>query len=160
VTIDVAQSNLNKAMAYIRAIPQPNGRNPRKVKPIGLFVPPALEYPALLATRANMIAMGAATGGGGADVTSSPTASLEVTLCEELSASLGGSDTDYYIGCQDIGGQLGAFAFVNREAFSISYHGPMTDAQLASKREFEWLPHGRSVVGPGHPYLLFKVSAT
>jgi hypothetical protein len=93
-------------------------------------------------------------------VTASPTGTLDVVKCPELAASLGGSDTDYYIGCKDVGGQLGAFLFINREPFNISYHGPMTDAQLASKREFEWLPHGRSVVGPGHPYLLFKVSAT
>jgi len=160
VTIDVAQANLNKAIAYIASIPQPNGKNPRKLKPTKLFVPPALYYPALLATRSNMIAMGAASGGGGADVTASPTGTLEVVKVEEFSAALGGSDTDYYIGCEDISGQLGAFVFVNREAFNITYHGPMTDAQLAGKREFEWLPHGRSVVGPGHPYLFYQVKAT
>jgi hypothetical protein len=160
VTIDVAQANINKGLAYIASIPQPNGINPRKLKAKKLFVPPALRYPALLATRSNMIAMAAASGGGGADVTSSPTGELEVVVVDEFATALGGSDTDYYFGCEDFSGQLGAFVFVNREAFNISYHGPMTDAQLASKREFEWLPHGRSVVGPGHPYLFFKASAT
>lgn len=161
VTIDVAQANLNKALSYINSIPQPNGRNPRKLKATKLFVPPALEYSAILATQSKMIAMAAASGGGGADVTMAISAlGLDTVKVPEFATSLGGSDTSYYIGCEDVGGQLGAFCYVNREPFSISYHGPMTDAQLASKREYEWLPNGRSVVGPGHPYLLFKVNAT
>jgi hypothetical protein len=160
-TVDVAQANINKALSYIAGIAQPNGRNPRKLRPTRLFVPPALHYSALLATQSKMIAMGAASGGGGADVSLVVSAfDIEVVKVPEFAASLGGSDTDYYLGCEDVGGELGAFVFSNREPFNITYHGPLTDAQLASKREYEWIPHGRSVVGPGHPYLMFKCSAT
>jgi len=161
VTIDVAQGNINKALSYIAGIPQPNGRNPRKLRPTRLFVPPALHYPALLATQSKMIAMSAASGGGGADVSLVVSAfDLEVIKVPEFAATMGGSDTAYFIGCEDVGGELGAFVYSNREPFNISYHGPLTDAQLASKREYEWIPHGRSVVGPGHPYLMFRCNAT
>ncbi len=165
VSIDVAQANLNKAFTYIRNIKQPNGRNPRKLRPTKLFVPPALEYAALLATQSKTIAMAASSGGGGADVSPihqmSAFKGLKVVVAEELGALYtNGSDTAYYIGCEDMSGEMGAFTYSNREPFNISYHGPMTDAQLASKREFEWLPHGRSTVADGHPYLLYKVLAT
>lgn len=161
-TIDLAQANINRALAYISSIPQPNGKNPRKLKPTRLFVPPALHYAAILATQSKLIALGSQGGGGGsADVSLVVSAfDLEVVKVPEFASSLGGSDTDYYIGCEDVGGELGAFVYSNREPFNVTYHGPLTDAQLASKREYEWLPHGRSVVGPGHPYLFFKASAT
>lgn len=160
VPVDTAQANINKALAYISSIPQPNGRNPRNLKAAKLFVPPALHYAALLATQTKTIAMAASSGGGSADVSQVISAfDLEVVKVPEFAAALGGSDSVYYIGCEDMG-ELGAFIYVNREPFNISYHGPMTDAQLASKREYEWAPHGRSVVGPGHPYLFYKVSAT
>jgi hypothetical protein len=81
---------------------------------------------------------------------------LEVVVCDELGAVYGGSDTNYYIGCELPGMAQGAITYVNREPFSISFHGPMTSAELARKRTFEWFPQGRSVVGPGHPFLLFK----
>lgn len=161
VTLDVAQANLGKALAYIRNVKQPNGKNPRKLKATKLFVPQAMAIRAHLMTGAKFVAQAAASGGGSADVTAMiDNFGLEVVVCEELGAAYGGSDTAYYIGCEAPGLQQGAFTYLNREAFSISYHGPMSDAQLASKRVFEWFPQGRSVVGPGHPFLLFQVLAT
>lgn len=162
VTLDVAQDNLSKALTYIRNLLQPNGVNPRNLKPVILGVPQALYARALLVTEAKTVAMAGATGGGGADVTALINSfGLEVVCMTEMGAGFAnGSDTAYYIFCEDTSGELGAFSYVNREPFSISYHGPQTDAQLASKREYEWLPQGRSVVGPGHPYCAFKVLAT
>lgn len=161
VTVEVAQANINKALAYIGSIPQPNGKTPRKLRPTRLFVPPALHYAAILATQSKMIAMASSSGGGSADVSLVVSAfDIEVIKVPEFAASLGGSDTAYYIGCEDVGGELGAFVYSNREPFNITYHGPLTDAQLASKREYEWIPHGRSTVGPGHPYLMYRCNAT
>jgi len=161
VSLDVAQDNLGKALAYIRNVKQPNGINPRKLKPTKLFVPQALAIPAQLATGAKVVARASTGGAGSADVSALiDNFGLEVIVCEELGASYGGSDTVYYIGCEAPGMSQGAFTYVNREPFSITYHGPQSDAQLASRREFEWLPQGRSVVGPGHPFLLYKVAAT
>lgn len=161
VTLDVAQANLSKAVAYIRNIKQPNGINPRKLKPVKLFVPQALAISAALVTGAKIVAGGATGGAGSNDVQAMiDNFGLEVVVCDELGATYGGSDTSYLIGCEMPGLTQGAFTYVNREPFSISYHGPMTDAQLASKRVFEWFPQGRSVVGPGHPFLLFQARAT
>jgi hypothetical protein len=161
VTLDVAQTNLSNALTYIREIKQPNGINPRNLEPVALLVPQKLHVRARLVTEAKSVAMPAAGGAAAADVTALiDTFGLEVILCPELGAAYGGSDTRYYILCKDSTGQLGAWVYVNREPFSISYHGPQTDAQLASKREFEWLPQGRSTVGPGHPYLMFRCDGT
>lgn len=154
VSLETAQANLAKALAYIRNIKQPNGINPRKLTPVKLFVPQALQIRALLVTGAQFV--GGTTGTNDVKMMIDNFA-LEVVVCEELGTAYGGLDTTYYIGCEAMGATQGAFVYVNREAFSITYHGPMTDAQLASKREFEWIPQGRSVVGPGHPFLLFKV---
>jgi hypothetical protein len=156
-TVEAAQQNLTLALSYIQNIKQPNGVNPRKLQAKYLFVPTALYSRALLVTGAKFVA----TGDGSLDVSNYiDQFGLEVVKCPELGANFGGSDSVYYIGCVDEGGQLGGLSYVNREPFSITYHGPQTDAQLASKREFEWLPQGRSTVGLGHPYLLFKVAAT
>jgi hypothetical protein len=161
VTLDVAQTNLSKALTYIREIKQPNGVNPRNLEPVAILVPQQLYVRARLVTEAKSVAMPAAGGAGSADVTALiSTFGLEVILCPELGALYGGSDTRYYILCKDSTGQLGAWVYVNREPFSITYHGPQTDAQLASKREYEWTPQGRSTVGPGHPYLMFRCDGT
>lgn len=162
ITLDVAQANLNKALSYIRSIKQPNGVNPRNIQAKFLFVPTALNARARLVTGAKMVAQDAASGGGSADVSMYiDTFGLEVIEVPELGAAYpGGSDTTYYIGCELLGLAQGAFTYVNREPVTISYHGPQTDAQLASRRDYEWFVQGRSVVGPGHPFLLFKVLAT
>lgn len=157
VTLDVAIANLSNAIAYIQNIKQPNGINPRRLKPRFLFVPVKLRSRALQVTGAKFIAQAAASGGGSADVSMIVDSfGLEVVVVEEFGAAYGGSDTAYYIGCEALGVTQGAFTFVNREPFHISYHGPMSDAELARKREFEWFPEGRNVIGPGHPFLLFK----
>ena len=85
----------------------------------------------------------------------------EPVECPELGANFGGSDTTYYLACEEIGrSQLGAFLYVEREPFNIQTHDGMSDAELARKREFQWTLEGRNVVAPGHPYLLFRCDAT
>jgi len=163
VTVDVAVANLAKAVAYIHTIKMPNGEDPRFLRVAGLGVPPALLSRAQQLTNAKFIAQAAASAGGSGDVEAvirnfgfgQP---FEMT---ELSAGFGGSDDSYYILVEDIlTNELGAFTYLNREAFSILYYGPQNDAQLARIRNFQWTTEGRNVVMPGHPYLLFKVEAT
>ena len=52
--------------------------------------------------------------------------------------------------------ELGAFVYVDREPFSMIFHGPQTSAELARLRKLQWLTEGRNVVGAGHPYLMFE----
>jgi len=164
VSVDVAVANVAKAIAYIATIKMPNGEDPRFLRPAYLFVPPALVARAQQITNAKFIAQAATAGGGSGDVEAlirnfglgQP---VEVT---ELAAGYpGGSDTSWYLGMEDIlTNELGAFSYVNREAFSVLYYGPQNDAQLARIREFQWTTEGRNSVLPGHPYLLFKCLAT
>ena len=164
VSVDVAVANVAKAIAYIATIKMPNGEDPRFLRPAYLFVPPALVARAQQITNAKFIAQAATAGGGSGDVEAlirnfglgQP---VEVT---ELAVGYpGGSDTSWYLGMEDIlTNELGAFSYVNREAFSVLYYGPQNDAQLARIREFQWTTEGRNSVLPGHPYLLFKCLAT
>lgn len=163
VTLDVALQNLAKAIAHLSTVTMPNGVDPRFLQAAHLFVPPAMIARAQQLTNAKFIAQLAGSGAGSGDVEAvirnfglgQP---VEVT---ELAAVFGGSDTDWYIGTEDIlTSELGAFGYVNREPFNILYYGPQSDSQLARIRLFQWTSEGRNVVLNGHPYLLFKFSAT
>jgi phage major head subunit gpT-like protein len=162
-TVEGAIANIAKAIAYVAAIKMPNGEDPRFLRLAHLFVPPALTARATQITNAQYIAQAATSGGGSGDVAAvirnfglgQP---VEVP---ELGSAFGGSDSTYYLGMEDIlTNELGAFCYVNRESFSVLYYGPQNDAQLARIREFQWTTEGRNVILPGHPYLLFRASAT
>jgi phage major head subunit gpT-like protein len=163
VTIDVAVQNLAKIIAYIASLKMPNGEDPRFLTLAHLFVPPALVARAQQLTNAKFIAQAASGGAGTADIESVITnfGLGQPVVVTELQSAFGGSDTDFYVGMQEItSNELGAFVYQNREPFSVLYYGPQNDAQLARIREFQWLTEGRNVVMPGHPYLLFKVAGT
>lgn len=163
VTADVALENLEKAIAYIATIPMPNGKTPRRLKVRGILHPPAMAGRVAQITDAKFIAQ-AATGGAGSGDVEAVIRRLGLATpiqAEELAAAFDGSNTDYYLLAEQIQtSRLGAFTYVNREPFSAVYHGEMTDAQLARIRELQWTTEGRNIVGAGHPYLLFKCSAT
>jgi len=162
VTLDVAVNNLAKVIAGVANIKMPNGVDPRFLRVGTILHPPALTARAQQITNAKFIAQAAAAGGGSGDVEAvirnfglgQP---VEVP---ELGAAFGGSDTTYYVACEDIlTSDLGAFCYVNREPFTVLYYGPQTDAQLARIKEFQWTSEGRNAILPGHPFLLFKCMA-
>ncbi|AKF06073.1 Mu-like prophage major head subunit gpT family protein [Sandaracinus amylolyticus] len=163
VTVEVALANLQKAIAYIGSIKMPNGKNPRKLRVSAIIVPPALMARAVQLTNAKLIVQSAATGALAGDVEAviQYMALGQPIQAEEFGANFGGSDTDYYLACEEItSDELGAFVYVDREPFQVVYHGPLTDAELARMRELQWTTEGRNTVGPGHPYQLFKCRAT
>jgi phage major head subunit gpT-like protein len=164
VTVDVAVKNLAKAIAYIASIKMPNGVDPRFLRVASILVPPALTARAQQITNAKLIAQAATGGAGSADVEAIVRnfgLGQPVQVDEIGSASTGGSDTTWYLACEQItSDELGAFTYIEREPFSVVYHGPQTDADLAKMREFQWTTEGRNIVGTGHPFLLFKCSAT
>jgi phage major head subunit gpT-like protein len=158
-----ATTLVQKAIAYIASIKMPNGEDPRHLRVVGIMVPPALTARAQQITNAKYIAQAAASGGGSGDIEAIVRnwGLGQPIEAPELGSAFGGSDDSWYLLAQEItSDELGAFVYVDREPFSIVYHGPMTDAELARKREFQWTTEGRNVVGPGHPYLLFKADAT
>lgn len=162
-TLDTAVENIGKVIAYIASIKMPNGEDPRQLRVAGIMVPPALTTRAQQLTNAKFIAQAAASGGGGADIEAVVRnwGLGQPIEAPELGSAFGGSDSKYYIIAEEItSNELGAFAYVDREPFSIVFHGPQTDAELARLREFQWTTEGRNTVGPGHPYLLFRCDAT
>ncbi len=163
VTVDQAVLNLGKAIAYLAQIKMPNGEDPRFIKPTRLFVPPALRTRATQITSAKFIAQAAGSAAGSGDVSAVISDfNLVPTVVPELGAGFtGGSDTTWYLGAEDLlDGELGAFQYVEREPFSVLYHGPMTSADLARMRKFQWTCEGRNIVAPGHPFLLYRFLST
>jgi hypothetical protein len=164
VTLDVAAQNVGKAIAYIRGtVKMPNGEDPRFLKPKCLIVPPALSDRAQALTGAKFIAQAAASGGGSADVEAVVKSWQldEPVVAEELGASYeNGSDTSWYLACEELTStQLGAFVYIDRDPFKITYHGVMDDVELDRADELEWLCKGRNGSGYGHPYAFYKAKA-
>jgi phage major head subunit gpT-like protein len=163
-TLDVAIDNVQKALAYIASIPMPNGADPRMLKMNAILHPPALTARFQQITKAQFIAQSSTGGGGGSADISAVIQNFGLGTpmeAPELGSAFGGSDSAWYVLAQEItSNELGAFVYVDREPFSMIFHGAMTDADLARKREFQWVTEGRNVVGAGHPYLMFKASAT
>lgn len=163
--VETAFANLAKAEAYIRGIKMPNGEDPRGLRARAIIVPPALKERAMQLLKADFIAQAAL--GGSAAATGDVRAVVqsrdvrELIVADELGAGIGGSDTDWYILAEQPGAaKLGPLLYLNREPFSIQFHGPMTSAELARRNKLQWTIHGRNVVGYGHPFLLFKCKAT
>lgn len=159
VTLDVAINNINLALAYVASIVMPNGEDPRMLKLAGILHPPNLTARMQQITQAQFIAQAAASGGGSADVAAVIRNFGLGTPIEasELGSNFGGDDNTYYLLVEEItSNELGAFVYVDREPFSMIFHGPQTDAQLARIRKFQWTTEGRNVVGNGHPYLMFR----
>lgn len=160
VTLDVALTNLQKAIAYIRGIRMPNGEDPRGLKPMYILHPPAMTARMQQLTLAKFISQAGAGGAGSADISMIMNAwGLGMPVeCAELGAGFAnGSDTDYYIVTQQMSqSALGALLYFNREPFAVQYNGPQTDAQLQRASKFQWTIKGRNLGAYGHPYLLFK----
>jgi phage major head subunit gpT-like protein len=162
VTLDAALDNLQRVFAYMAGIPMANGQEPRKLRPVGIMVPPALMARAQQLTNARLLAQAAASGGGGADVEAviRNWGIGQPIQADELGANFGGSDTTYYIIAAGIDrNELGALLYLDREPFNIVYHNEITSAELARTRMLQWTTAGRNTVGYGHPYLLFRVPA-
>lgn len=165
VSADVALLNLQKAIAYVNgSIKMPNGTSPRMLRVAGILHPASLTGRVAQLTDSKFIAQSAVSGGGAADIEGviNRLGLGQSIEAPELGAAYeNGSDTDYYLVVENItSSELGAFVYVDREPFSIVYHGEMTDAQLARTRELQWTTEGRNVVGAGHPFLLFKCRAS
>lgn len=170
VTLDVAFQNVGTAIAAIKTIKMPNGRDPRFLLPKFLIGPPALQTRIVQLTDAKEIAFAATGGAGSADVSgvikrwglNTP------VIAPEFAAAFTGNsadDTSWYIGCEQMtSSQLGALLYVDREPFDITYYtgdggGTGVDAILDRSQELEWHTHGRNVSGYGHPYALIKIKA-
>jgi hypothetical protein len=155
---------LQKVMAHIRGIRMPNGVDPRKLRPSMLIAGPSIAPLLVEATQAKFIARGvggAATGGGSQDVEAlhSALGFGRVIMADEFV----GNEYDassYFVVCEQASSsQLGGLVFVNREPFKTNYYSEVDVPQLMRTNHTEWICDGRNVMGPGHPYLIFKIRA-
>jgi phage major head subunit gpT-like protein len=168
VTVDVALTNLSKAVAAIRAMKMPNGVDPRFLRAATIVAPPRMQARVAQLTNAKFIAQASAGGtgaSGSADVEAfiSSLGTVEPVIADELAGFE--SDTTWFLACEEqAASTLGSFVYVNREPFKITYYtgqggGNGTDADLDRAEELEWHCKGRNVGGYGHPYTFFKIKA-
>ncbi len=160
VTADVALANLAKIFAYIATVKMPNGEDPRFLRPTKIICGPRMFPRVVQLTSAKFIAQAASSGGGSADVEKLIAALgySQPTKADELAGFE--NDTTFFVVCeQAASSKLGAIIYQEREAFHMDSYGPMNQADLGRKQEFEWHVHGRNAVAAGHPYLVFKCKA-
>lgn len=163
VAADVALANIGRAVAYVKSIKMPNGEDPRFLRPTAIIAPPALQARVTQLTNARYLAQAAASGGGSGDVEAVINSFGFTTpvIADELAGFE--NDTTWFLLCEEISSasQLGAFVYIDREPFQITYYtgqdGGGLDADLMRRDELEWHCKGRNVAGYGHPYLAFKV---
>lgn len=151
-TVEEANDNIAKALAYIRGIKGPDGVTCLNLKPVALLGSPTIYRQALLATKAQFIG-----GTKGATDVSARVNDFDLDL---ISAGELAGDSSYYIACRQVGTEVGSWIWLNRETPNISYYGPMTDAQLARMDVFEWGVRGRGVIAPARPTFMFRCKAT
>jgi len=145
-------ATIGKVLAYIRSIKGPDGKTCLNLKPRYLLSSPTIHRRAMTASKAQFV------GGsiGSTDVSMQVNDfDLDLIRAGELAG-----DPSYYIGCEMVGTEVGPWIYVNREPANTTYHGPMTSAELARKRVFEWTMAGRAIVGAGRPHFLFRCQPT
>jgi hypothetical protein len=181
VTLDVAATNLSKALAYITGhISQPNGAgDPRFLEPLFLLHPPRMVSRVNQLLDADFIAQAASGGAGSADLRAffrkyritEPVEAKELdggrsyTFPDPvtgLPVTVTGDDKTYYVVCKEASEtELGAFLLNLRMPFTLhTYTGEGgsegVDAVLGRSQDIEYLYDGWEAVNTGHPYTIFR----
>jgi hypothetical protein len=172
VPLETALKNIQLVISYVKTIKMPNGTTPRFLRPMGILCAPRLETRVRMLTKGSFLPFSAASGGGAAD-TEDKTAifGLETIVADEFAGATTGdgksADLIWYLICETIqSSNLGGIAFVDREPFRVKYYtgdgggGTGVDAVLDRQRTLEWHIDGRNVIGPGHPYSIFRADNT
>jgi len=152
VTVDVALTNLGKAIAYIASWKMPNGIDPRFLRPLYIIIPPRMAPRLRQLLNAKTIAQAASGGAGSGDVEKlitgwglgTPIIAQEFGAAVTYNAQIPfvvasgtlqgqvnfkketvtGSDTTYYIVCDsNEDTALGGLLNVQRKPFKIRYFG-------------------------------------
>lgn len=147
--LDTAATNFAKAIAYIRAIKQPNGK-PRNLVPRYALAGVDLQK------RLNEI-LDTKYFGTGQGTTENVVSryGIEPVIASELT-----TPGEYYIACEMLPGEGGGLIFQDRKPYVLTSYQPETQAELQRRKEFEWMFDGRNAANYGHPYLFFKVKPT
>ena len=148
-TLQTAADNLARAISNCQTVKNSDGFTYGMLKAKYIFVPPQLGGRARQLVGASFLD---ASDGNPAK------SQLEVVEVPELS----GAATTYYIGMEEIGGagDVGAFVYWEREAYTVTYHDTLAEAQRSRLREYEWHAFGRSNLYAGNPRLMHRFPAT
>lgn len=157
---DTAIGQLASMRTYISTIRMPDGKRPRRLRPLDIYAPPQLAPRLVQLTKTTMVAKNAPSGGAGAADVAAFVQHLKFGKVVEVD-EFANDATSFYVSASAItGSALGALCRVTREPFFTRFYGPMDDVELSRMEEFEWHQKGRDGYGYGHPYLLFKVKAS
>ncbi len=116
-------------------------------------------------TDAKNIAMSSSGGGGGTTDIAGQLQKMGFGT-PILARELRTDPTNFYIVAEDIGAsEMAGLVYLDREPLGIRYHtgeggGSLYDSYLSENDTVKWIARGRSVGGYGHPYKLFRCSAT
>lgn len=152
---------LQRLRTHIKTIKMPNGVDPRFLRVAGILAGPSVAPYAVEATQAKFMPKVAASGAGAGSSDVTPMQGAlgygEVIEADEFTGDEY-DDGAYFVICEQLASsQLGGVVYVNREPFVINYYTEAMIPQLMHANETEHLLDGRNVVGPGHPFLIFKV---
>lgn len=158
---DAALAKLGELRAYVASIRMPDGKRPRRLRPLNFYAGPKVATRLVHLTKTTLIAKDTATAGAGgsADVAGQVQhlAFGKVVEVDEFALE-GGFYFSSSIGARK--SALGAFARTIREAFATRFFGVMDSDRLSAMEELEWHNKGRDGYAYGHPYLFGKVKTT
>jgi hypothetical protein len=157
---DLAIEALGKLRAYVATIKLPDGKRPRRLRPMNFYAGPRLATRLVHLTQTSMIAKDTQTSGAGGSADVKALVQHlnfgKVIEVDELAA-----DTSFYFSASAItGSALGAFVRTLREPFSTRFYGVLDDVELSRMEELEWHNKGRDGYAFGHPYLFGKVKTS
>lgn len=155
-----AIAQLTTLRTYIATIKMPDGKRPRRLRPLDIYAPPQLAPRLVQLTQTKMVAKDAPSGGAGAADVEKYVEFLKFGKVVEVD-EFANDATSFYVSASSITtSALGAFARIEREAFATRFFGTMDEAELSRMEELEWHNKGRDGYAYGHPYNFFKVKAT
>jgi hypothetical protein len=161
LTDDAAIAALGNLRAYVASIVMPDGKRPRRLRPLDFYAGPKVATRLAHLTKTTLISKDTQTAGAGgsADVKGlvEHLKFGKVVEVDEFS-SFNGFYFSSSIRSQK--SALGAFARTMREPFSTRFFGVMDSDALSRMEELEWHNKGRDGYAYGHPYLFGKVKAT
>lgn len=135
-----AAANLNTAVANMRGLKQPNGKQ-RFLRPRALFHDPSLQYSVTQLLDSKFY---------GATDNVFTRLGIEPVCVDELSSDPGA----WYLAAELMPGEGGPFIFQDREPYYLTSYTADSMVELQRRKDFEWIFDGRNAGAYGHPYLI------
>lgn len=146
VSLETAVENFAAAIAYVRSLVSPNGTK-RMLRIKYASAGPDLQLRLTQVLKAKYYGADGST-----DNVVGSSYGIEPVICDELAVP-----GEYYLDCEMIDGEGGAFIWQDRAPYVLSSYTPLNTYELQRLKKFSWSFDGRNAVAFGHPWLRFKV---